>query len=290
MVHRSTSFGLVAILAALLACKGLDKGQPEQSTAASGTAPTAAANEVTFKRSVPKVGTKAKVSRKTTTKFTMEGKVFRETTVLEANWDVKGTDEFRITKAGIDVKEMYSTSQEGTGTEKKSVSPLAGSTYIVTRYDDGSLGAQDGSGNKVPSSTLKLIKDEFGSGFEKNQDAAFIPDRAVKLEEKLVPASDDMLKTLGIRDDGNTLIDGTEFFLKSSSGERATFDASMTMTQKVPGTGLRVRSKLKGTLELRPDGAWIVGFDLKGPLTVLDSSGKEKGSGDLAFTATQTFE
>jgi hypothetical protein len=273
-------------VSALLACKTSDK---QQSQSQGVSAPIAAAsNEVSFKRMVPKAGTKSTVSRKSTTKFTMSGKVYRETSVLDAAWEVKASDEFRITKASIDVKELFKTSQEGTGTEKKSVSPISGSSYVVTRYDDGTLGAQDSNGNKVAASLVKLIKEEFGSSFEKNQDAAFIPDRPVKLEEKLVPSSDVMLGMLGIKDDGNSLVDGTEFFLKSSTGSRATFDASMTMTQKV-GSGMRVRAKLKGKFELQPEGAWLVAVDLTGPLTILDGTGKEKGTGDLTFVATQTF-
>jgi len=33
-----------------------------------------------------------------------------------------------------------------------------------------------------------------------------------------------------------------------------------------------------------------VGFDLKGPVTILDGSGNEKGSGELGIVATQTFQ
>ncbi len=289
MVRRSASLGVFAIVSVLLACKGLDKAQSESQGSAPVATPAATSNEVAFKRMVAKAGTKATVSRKTTTKFNMDGKVYRDTSVLDATWEVKSSDEFRITRASIEVKEMYSTTQEGSGSEKKSVSPLSGSTYLVTRYDDGSLGAQDAGGNKVPGTTLKLLKDEFGSSFEKNQDAAFLPDRPLKLQEKLVPSSDDMLRMLGIKDDGNTLIDGTEFILNKVEGARATFDATMTMTQKI-GSGLRVRSKLKGTMVLRPEGAWLVGIDLKGPLSLLDSGGNEKGSGDLSMVATQTFD
>lgn len=220
----------------------------------------------------------------------MAGKTYRENTVLEAAMTVKESDEFRVTKASIEVKEMYTTSQEGTGSEKRSVSPLAGSTYIVTRGDDGSLSALDSNGNKVPAATLKLIKDQFASSFEKNRDAEFIPDRPLKLEEKLMPPSDAMLAALGIKDDGNTLIDGTEFFLKSAKTSKASFEVSMTMTQKVAGAGLRVRSKLKGTLEMQPDGAWITAIDLKGPITILDASGNDKGSGELTVSGSQTFK
>jgi hypothetical protein len=220
----------------------------------------------------------------------LNGKTYRESSLLNSSFEVKASDEFRITKASIEVEDLYTTSQEGTGTEKRSVSPLAGSTYLVTRNEDGKLSAQDANGNKVPAATLKLIKDEFGGSFEKSQDAAFLPDRPLKLEEKLMPASDSMLSALSIKDDGNTLIDGTEFFLRSAADGKASFDATMTMTQKVPSAGLRVRSKLKGKLEMRPDGAWIVGVNLKGPITILDSSGNEKGSGELSIAGAQTFE
>lgn len=285
------------LLSTLLGCKLFSNStddssaKAEASAATPAAAPSAAqpASEVAFQPKVPKAGTKASVTRKTSSKFTMAGKTFRESSFLQSDFLVKESDEFRVTKGSIDVKEFYTTSQEGTGSEKRSVSPLAGSSYVVARAEDGKLSAQDTGGNPVPAATLKLIKDEYASSFEKNQDAAFLPGRPLKLEEKLMPASDAMLKTLGIKDDGTTLIDGTEFFLRSVADGKASFDVSMTMTQKIPNAGLRVRSKLNGKLEMRPDGAWVVGFDLKGPITILDGSGNEKGSGELSIVATQTF-
>jgi len=292
---------LVSVLvSSLLGCKafskltedGADKG--EATAAASAAAPPSAApaapSELVFTKKVPKPGIKGATTRKTASKFTMSGKTFRENSFMQGDFVVKESDEFRVTKASVDVKELYTTSQEGTGSEKRSVSPLAGSSYIVTRAEDGKLSAQDSGGNKVPAATLKLIKDEFGSSFEKNQDAAFLPDRPLKLEEKLMPASDSMLRALGIKDDGNTVIDGTEFFLRSTADGKAKFDATMTMTQKIPGAGLRVRAKLSGNLEMVTDGAWIVAIDLKGPITILDGSGNEKGTGDLSIVGTQTFQ
>ncbi|HEU5075263.1 MAG TPA: hypothetical protein VFU02_13830 [Polyangiaceae bacterium] len=292
---------LVSVLvSSLLGCKAFSKltddgaadkgdaGAPVTAAAAPSAAPTT--SDVSFTKKVPKPGTKGATTRKTASKFTMGGKTFRENSFMQGDFVVKESDEFRVTKASLDVKELYTTSQEGTGSEKRSVSPLAGSSYIVTRGEDGKLSAQDSGGNKVPATTLKLIKDEFGSSFEKNQDAAFLPDRPLKLEEKLMPASDSMLRALGIKDDGNTVIDGTEFFLRSVANGRAKFDATMTMTQKIPAAGLRVRAKLGGNLEMVTDGAWIVAIDLKGPITILDGSGNEKGSGDLSITGTQTFE
>jgi len=291
---------LVSVLvSSLLACKAFNKGDDAAADKGAATAaasapaapsPAAATNEVTFTKKVPKPGIKGVSERKTASKFTMSGKTFRETSFMQGDFLVKESDEFRVTKASVDVKELYTTSQEGTGNEKRSVSPLAGSSYIVTRAGDGKLSAQDSGGNPVPAATLKLIKDEFGSSFEKNQDAAFLPDRPLKLEEKLMPASDAMLRALGIKDDGNTLIDGTEFFLRSAADGKAKFDATMTMTQKIPGAGLRVRAKLSGNLEMMTDGAWIVAIDLKGPITILDGSGNEKGSGELSISGKQTFQ
>ena len=202
---------------------------------------------------------------------------------------MQASDEFRVTKGALDIKELFTVSQEGTGAEKKSVSPLAGSRYVVSRADDGKLSALDSAGNKAPAAQLKIIKDEFGDAFEKNQTGAFLPDRPVKIGEKLTPASDAMLRMLALKDDGNTLIDGTEFFLRSSTADRAIFDVTMTMTQKLVGAGLRLRAKLKGTIEIQPSGTWLVAVDLKGPLTLIDASGNEKGSGDATIFLTQRY-
>lgn len=286
---RSPLLGAVAILAALLSCKSQEKSSAESAPAASSAAPIATSTDVTFTRVVPKVGTKVNVSRKTTMKFTMAGKVMRENTTLEGSVVVKASDEHRVTRAEIDVREMFTTSQQGTGAEKRSVSPLAGSRYTVTRQEDGKLAAVDANGTKVAAATLKLLDEDFASVFEKNQAGAFLPDRPVKLEEKLTPPSDALLTTLGLKDDGKTIFDGAEFFLRKSDPTGATFDTTMTLTQDI-GSGMRLRVKLKGALVLRPTVTWMTSVDLKGPLLLLDRKGDEKGSGDFSLAVQQTYE
>ena len=277
--------------AALLACNLLKKEDPapQPSVAAPAVVPVPTApNEVAFSNVVPKPGTKVTGSRKVSTKFTMDGKVYRETNAADLGFEVQNSDEFRVTKAAIDVRDLYTIKQEGAGAEKKSVSPLAGSRYIVTRADDGKLSALDAGGTKVGAAQLKLIKDEFASSFERNQTGAFLPDRPLKLGEKLSPPSDAVLKMLEIKDDGNTTMDGIEFILASAAPDRAAFDVTMTMTQKL-GAGLRLRAKLKGKIEIKPTGNWLLGVDLKGPIELIDGSGNSKGTGDLSATGTQTY-
>lgn len=278
---------LLALFTALLACKALKKEQAEPATSASAEAVTAP-SDVKFTRAVAKPGTKITGDRTSNVKFTMNGKVYRENTALDAVLDVQASDEFRITKAAIDVRDLHTIKQEGDGQEKRSVSPLAGSRYVVTRSDDGKLSALDASGNKVPASQLKLIKDEFASVFEKDTTGEFLPDRALKPGERFSPPSDAVLKMLGIKDDGKTLMDGIEFTLASATPDAASFDVNMTMTQTIVA-GMRLRAKLKGKIDVRPDGSFLLGVDLKGPLELLDRSGNQKGTGDLAVKAEQTY-
>jgi hypothetical protein len=288
MSERGLKVSVFVLIGALFACKAGQKSDPKP-VASTTVAVPAAPTEQAFTNVVPKQGTKVATDRRTTSKFTMAGKVFRQETSLQSSFEVQASDEFRVTRGAIDIKDLYAVDQEGTGAEKKTVSPLAGSRFVVTRADDGKLSALDSQGNKVPASQLKLLKDEFGEDFEKNQTGAFLPDRPVKIGEKLTPASDVMLRMLAIKDDGNTLIDGTEFFLRSSTADRATFDCTMTMTQKLVGSGLRLRAKLKGTMDIQPNGTWPLGVDLKGPITLIDASGNEKGSGEASFFLTQRF-
>jgi hypothetical protein len=275
------------LVAALLGCKALKKESAEPAASAEPPAATAP-TEVAFTRAVPKPGAKISAQRQTTMKFTMDGKVYRETNSMKASLDVQASDEFRITKAALDLEDMNTVKQEGAGEEKRSVSPLAGSRFVITRTDDGKLSALDSAGNKVPAAQLKLLKDEFASVFEKDQTGAFLPDRALKPGERFSPPSDAVLKMLEIRDDGKTVMDGIEFMLASVAAERASFDVSMTLTQSL-GAGMRLRAKLKGKIDLRPDGTWLLGVDLKGPLELLDRNGNQKGTGDLAVTAQQTY-
>jgi hypothetical protein len=289
IADRFSVSAVVVCVGALLACKALKKDSEPAPTATATAAAPAAPTDVAFTAVVPKNGAKVSTSHQTNSKFTMDGKVYRNTNATSVVLDVQSSDEFRVTKAALDVKELYTITQDGAASEKKTVSPLAGSRYIVTRGDDGKLSALDSNGSKIATSQVKLIKDEFGSAFEKDQTGAFLPDRPVKIGEKLNPASDSVMRMLEIKDDGKTTFDGTEFILKSATAERATFDVAMTMTQKLVA-GLRLRAKLKGTIDIKPAGTWLLGVDLKGPLTLIDATGKEKGTGDLSLSGTQTFE
>ena len=287
------ALSLAIIASTLLACKGVQEmiggtpsAEPAISAAPSATAP-AAPTEITFTKSVPKPGAKVKGETDTTVKFTFQGKVFRSAERNSTAVDVQASDEFRVTKAALDVKELYSTNQEGTGSEKKSVSPLAGSRFIVTRADDGKLSALDSSGNKVAAAQIKEIEKNYRSVFERDKSRAFLPNRPVKVGEKLTPSADDVLALLGVKDDGASTVDGVEFILKSAEGDKATFAVSLTFTQKIPG-GLRLRAKLEGTLDVRPKDSTFTNASLRGPLTILDSAGNDKGSGELSFSGTET--
>lgn len=259
-----------------------EAGAPATATAEAKT------DEVTFVQHPPKSGTKVNVASKTSFKFTVEGKVFREVGEDSAQISVQASDEFRVTKATIEVKQLFTTKQEGVGDEKKSVNPLAGSRFIVTRSDDGKLAALDSGGAKVASSQLSLIKEHFGTVFEADKTVEFLPKRPVKIGEKLIPSSDAVLKLLGQKDDGSTVIDGVEFILQAGTAERAVFAVTLTFTQKIdPRT--RLRAKLGGTIDLRPKDSQITAISLKGPLTLLDAGGNDKGTGDLSIDANATF-
>ncbi|HEX6277363.1 MAG TPA: hypothetical protein VFZ53_30180 [Polyangiaceae bacterium] len=297
-MNRTTHVPAVAlalIAAALLACKGVkdmmggaetSEPAPSAAPAPSASAP-AAPTEVVFTKSVPKSGAKVRAETDSNVKFTFQGKVFRSTEKNDTNVEVQASDEFRVTKAAIDVKELFSTTQEGTGSEKKSVSPLAGSRFIVTRADDGKLSALDSSGNKVGAAQIKEIEKNYRSVFERDKSRAFLPNRTVKLGEKLTPSADDVLALLGVKDDGQSSVDGVEFILKTLTDDKATFAVSLTFTQKIPG-GLRLRAKLEGTLDVRPKDSAFTNVSLRGPLTILDGAGNDKGNGELSFSGSET--
>jgi hypothetical protein len=289
---------LALIASALLACKsvqdmmgGAASSEPAASAAppAPSTTAPAAPTEIAFTKSVPKAGAKVKAETDSSVKFTFQGKVFRSTEKNSTTVEVQNSDEFRITKAALDVKELFSTSQEGTGSEKRSVSPLAGSRFIVTRADDGNLSALDSSGNKVAAAQIKEIEKNYRSVFERDKSRAFLPNRPVKIGEKLIPSADDVLALLGVKDDGQSSVDGVEFILKSAAEDQATFAVSLTFTQKIPG-GLRLRAKLEGTIDVRPKDSSFANVSLRGPLTILDAQGNDKGSGELSFSGSETTD
>ena len=86
----------------------------------------------------------------------------------------------------------------------------------------------------------------------------------------------------------STNADGVEFILSSGDNDKATFNVSMTFTMKVDAQ-TRLRSKLEGTIDVRPKDAEVTAVSLKGPLTILDNAGNEKGSGDMSFNGTESM-
>jgi hypothetical protein len=266
---------------------GAQSAEPAVSAAPPPPSAPAAPTEITFKKSVPKVGAKVKADTNTTVKFTVQDKVIRSAEVGSVTVEVQASDEFRITKAALDVKELYETSQEGTGAEKKSVSPLSGSRFIVTRADDGKLSALDSSGSKVASTQISQIDKHYRTIFERDKSREFLPNRAVKIGEKLTPPADAVLALLGQKDDGKSTVDGAEFILRSGTEEKATFAVSLTFTQKLSGA-MRLRAKLEGTIDVQPKDSAFPNVTLKGPLSLLDAAGNDKGSGELTFTGSET--
>jgi hypothetical protein len=51
---------------------------------------------------------------------------------------------------------------------------------------------------------------------------------------------------------------------------------------------MRLRAKLEGTIDVRPKDSAFPNVSLKGPLTLLDAQGNDKGSGELTFTGSET--
>jgi hypothetical protein len=281
------------LASSLLACKGVkdliggENAAGAVASASAAPAAPAAPNEVTFVKGVPKAGTKLDQETRTNVKFTFQGKVFRSTEDQKIQVEVQAADDFRVTKAAIDVKELFSTTQEGTGSEKKSVSPLAGSRFVVTRNDDGKLSALDSGGSKVVGGQRTELEKKFATVFERDKTREFLPNRPVKVGEKFIPSSDAVLSMLGQKDDGKSTVDGVEFILSSATADKASFNVSLTFTQKLDG-GVRLRAKLEGTIDVRPKDSEVTNVSLKGPLTILDAQGNDKGSGEVSFTGQES--
>lgn len=288
-MKRATLTAVMLCLCVLPGCKKILQNLAEAEGGAATTATAEAApTQLTFLRRPPKPGANVNVTNKSNLKFTFEGKVFREVNEDAAAVSVQNSDEFRVTKAAIDIKQLVTVKQEGSGDEKKSVNPLQGSRFVVTRGDDTKLSALDSGGKKVSAAQLALLKEHYGTIFEADKTHEFLPTRPVKIGEKLIPSSDAVLKLLGQKDDGSTVIDGVEFILQSGTAEKAVFAVTLTFTTKIDAR-IRLRSKLAGTLDVRPKDSEISAITLKGPLTLLDPAGNDKGTGDFSIESTATF-
>ena len=288
-LRASKSYALL-LLVSVLGCKvstSTSRASASASASVASTAPTAPVKptDVTFVRSVPKPGTKADQSMKTSVKFTLGGTVYRHDTESVASIDVRAADEFRVTSAAIDVTTLVETSQRGTSPEKKTVNPLQGSRWVLSRSDGGAFSALTSTGSPAGAMPVAELKEHFGDVVEKDKSLAFLPNRAVKIGEKIIPSQDAVLAMLGQKDDGKTTVDGVELVLSSADTSQATFDTSLTFTTKVDAS-TRLRAKLEGTIAVRPTNALVTAVALSGPLTLLDAGGDEKGSGDMKVTGS----
>ena len=291
---RSSVIGLLLCIAALLACKeDRQKVTTTPSSPAATTAPTSppdATDTVNFVSKVPPPpGTRATYRSDFTMKITQRGQVSRYHEHEESVFDVKATDGFKVTGLLIDVRDKVKTEQTGNKAEKRTTSPLAGSKYIVTLGANGKLSATDPAGNKTATSQLKLLTEDYKGRFEKDTTAEFLPQRPMKLGEKLFPATPTMLRVMSIKDDGKTSFEGTEFLLESVDGGVATFHVEMVMTMKMLASQ-RLRAKLSGKMRFLVDGVWTTAIELSGPLTLLDSRGNQKAEGTWAMNASQSYD
>jgi hypothetical protein len=277
-------------MAVLLACK-LKRSAPASGTSAGSSSAqnVAAPSEVTLKPKIPSPGTSSTVTRALGLKLTMGKEAYRQNSFEKFKLTVKAADDFRITKALLDIEEKYETKQEGVAAEKKTVSPLAGSKFIVSRDDAGKLTAVDAEGTASTPAQVKLLQADFADLLKKDTVGAILPDRPLKLGEKLSPSASSLMQMMDIKDDGKTTLDGIEFIFNSIEGGNARFSMAFTLTMGLTG-GLRMRAKLNGQLTLQTATVWLVGAALSGPVTVLDSKGDEKGRGDMKLTADQKFD
>lgn len=283
----------VLLLVVALACKAGSSSSTSSSaaatTASAPAAPAAKPTEVAFVQAVPKPGAKADQSMKTAMKFTLAGTAYRTETESVASIEVQASDEFRVTKAAIDVTTLVETSQKGTSPERRTVNPIQGSRWVLSRSDGGGFAALTSAGSPASSSMLAQLKEHFGDVVEKDKSLSFLPNHPVKIGEKIIPSQDAVLAMLGQKDDGKTTIDGVELILRSADANEATFDTSLTFTMKVDAA-TRLRAKLAGTIGVRPTNAIVTAVSLKGPLTILDGGGDEKGSGDMNVTGALTMK
>jgi hypothetical protein len=291
-MHRRRSLVLLLYcIAVLLGCKlkglGPAGGASTTSSAAQGAA-AAAPSDYAFRPKIPSAGTSSTVTRSVALMLGMGNQSYRQNSFDKFKLTVKAADDFRITKALIEVQEKYETKQDGNAAEKKTVSPLAGGKFVVSRDDAGKVSAVDGEGAAVSAAQVKLLGEDYADLLKKDTLGSFLPDHPIKLGEKLSPSASSLMQMLDIKDDGKTTLDGIEFVFTSMDTGSAHFSMAFTLTMGLAG-GLRMRAKLSGQLTVQTATVWLVGASLSGPVIVLDGKGNEKGKGDMKFTADQTF-
>lgn len=269
------------------ACTPASKGpRPAPEAVASATATTAAppdpsAKAVTFTRRVPAPGSKAKQTRDLGFQLSRAGNAMRHTAHDVIEYEVKRADALRITQAGLVVDELYEANQQGDDAEEKTVNPLSGKRFVVTRKADGRLSAHDPAGEALSDDAQASLEERYGGLFDADKIGAFLPARPIAFGEKLTPTRAALLEMMQIdEDDRDTSIDDVDFTLTSAENDQARFNVGMTMTWTMGGE-LRMRAKLAGSASLDTATSRLRALRLAGPVVVLDGKGAQVGTGQF---------
>ena len=143
-------FAAALLLTLTTGCRKLLQTLAEADEGGVSTQPAAAkTTDVTFVRHPPTSGTKVSLTAKTSLKFTFEGKVFRDVTDEAALVTVQASDDFRVTKAAIDVKQLVSAKQEGT-TITTSWPPSLCTRRLISATSPGVGPPQSGCSSTTP--------------------------------------------------------------------------------------------------------------------------------------------
>jgi hypothetical protein len=275
-----------AVALALAACTPASKGARPAPEAVASEPPAAAPLDppmkaVTFTRRVPAPGSKAKQKRELGFQLSRVGNVMRHTAHDVIEYEVKQADASRVTQAGLVVKELFEANQQGDDPEEKTVNPLSGKRFVLTRNADGRMSALDAAGAALSDQAKASLEEHYGGLFEADKFGAFLPTRPIIIGEKVEPTRGALLEMMQIDDDDrDTSIDDVDFTLAGAENGQAKFEVGMTMTWAM-GDELRMRAKLVGSVSVETATARLRTVRLTGPVVVLDAKGTEVGGGQF---------
>lgn len=205
-----------------------------------------------------------------------------QTTILES------TDN-SITKVLLKVIRKDSA-ETGPGGEKKTNSPIAGKSFILTKKDK-EIAVTDAEGKAVNDDFAKAAREEGSNLFDKdfNQFAKILPDRPIKVGETITIKGEEALELFGGKD--QSFSDGTfSLTLKGSkdiAGQKcAEFNVTMSLKGE-PQKGINIDTTLKGSMLIDTSNSWPLKMNVTGPMTVKGLN--ETPQGKISFTGTGTM-
>lgn len=273
---------------------------PAAQPAADATAP---ADGIVFKKKAPAVGTKVSESKIKTMSLTVTVagakasdpgvKVkFNEREGVEKTVEVLAVSGISVTKVKVAYKESTKVESKD-GAEKTIKSPVIGKTYIV-EAKNGAVSVLTEQGAPVPAEEAKEVQDDFKNLGKQDDMQSVLPETPLRVGDQVDAIAEGLRTKLSSGDDGKTKTTVEKSSAKlikiNDKGGTKTGVFKIELDVVIDKSGMVIRMKMEGEVELRAEDGFPVAMMLTAPAAVASAPGAKgpKIGGHGLFTMSGT--